>query len=259
MPAKFTTVVVFASLLGATAAADEICLTLNGFNAYEQYGVAINPGMQWYSTDSTSYTSPIKAGERSWTTAYGTEVVTYCAQLWEGVGVNVGDDICFDVVEDLTQFPEFPPYPGPMNNSQVGLIEDLYARYIDVPSGHLRSGTALTNGYNYDTAASAFQLVVWEITHETVIDSTLASAKSELSLTLGAFRADTAPHALGGDAASLIMSSLGTNGWLSMGDNLIGLRNETAQDQFMVVPLPMPALLAGIGLIGGVVLRRRIR
>ena len=244
-------------MLGATAAADQLCMTLDSFDASERYGVAINPGMDWFDSSSVTYTSPLRAGERIWTTQYGTEVVTYCAQLWEGV--SAGSDVCFDVVENLNDFPEFPPYPGPMNDSQVGLVQDLYARYIDTQTGYLRSGTELTNNFDYSTAASAFQLVVWEITHENVIDGTLASAKVELSLDEGAFRADTSTHLIGGDAATLIMNSLGSNGWLSLGNNLLGLSNESYQDQFMVVPLPMPALLAGIGLVGAGVLRRRLR
>lgn len=253
---QLTTAILFVGLTSSAASANELCMTLDGFDAYESYGVAINSNMDWFNNDTVTFTSPIKAGERVWTTEYGTQVVTYCAQIWESA--SAGDDICFQVVEDLTQFPEYPPYPGPMNTTQVGLVEDLYARYIDIETGYLRAGTALTDDYDYDTAASAFQLVVWEITHENIAENTLATGKSELSLGLGAFRANTADNVIGGQAADLIMASLGSNGWLSMGDNLRGLTSETMQDQFMVVPLPMPAVLAGIGLIGATVLRRRI-
>ena len=257
MTPKFTIAAVMSGFLCATAGADQFCMTLDSFDTYERYAVAINGNLAWNSDASVTYSSPIKAGERKWTSSNGKEVITYCIQLYEGI--EIGQTACFEIVKDLTMVPEWPPYPGPMNNAQVGLVEDLYARYIDNQTGQLRDGTALTNDYEYSTAASAFQLVLWEITHETIQEGSLDNGRSELTLSLGAFRADTVTHIAGGYAADLIMSSLGSDGWMTTGGNLIGLSSETYQDQLMVVPLPVPALLAGIGLIGATVLRRRFR
>lgn len=256
-PKLMITTVLSGTMLCSVASSDELCMTLDSFDAHESYALAINGNLQWYSDASVTYTSPIKAGERKWTTEYGQDIVTYCIQLYEGI--DIGQSLCFDVVHDLTTIPEWPPYPGPMNSTQVGLVEDLYARYIDKETGQLRSGTSLTDSYDYNTAASAFQLVLWEISHEAIQEGTLNNGRTELTLDLGAFRADTSSHVTGGNAADLIMSSLGDGGWKTMGGNLIGLTNETYQDQLMVVPLPMPALLAGIGLAGAVVMRRRFR
>ena len=57
----------------------------------------------------------------------------------------------------------------------------------------------------------------------------------------------------------LVLTPPGEDGWMDTQGHLIGLSNPAHQDQLMVVPLPMPALLAGIGFAGAIVLRRRLR
>lgn len=248
---------VVTGLLAGTASADQITMTLDSIGAHETYRLAVDGHLDWDSDAEVHYVGDITTGERLWTNQYGRDVVTYCIQLFEGA--TVGDTYTFDLHENLTEVPESPPYPGPMNLAQTGLLEDLYARYVDMHTGHLLDGTALTDGFSYETAASSFQLVVWEIVHESISDGSLDGAQAELSLDLGAFRADTSTHILGDEATSLIMGSLGENGWFDTRGKLIGLSNPGAQDQLMVVPLPLPAVLAGIGLAGMVVLRRKIR
>lgn len=242
--------------LGAGANADQVTtMTFDGMGASEHYGVAINGARSWNDSAAVNYTSPIRTGERLWTNQYGAEVVTYCIQLYESIAI--GQTYVFDIKADLTTVPETPPYPGPMNATQAGLMGDLYSRFVDTTTGHLRDDTALTNGFSSDTAGAGFQLAVWEITHESVSDGTLASAKAELSLGLGAFRADTSGGAQGGDAAALIFAMLGDGGWENSDGKLFGLSSQTAQDQLMIVPLPIPSMLAGLGLLGALALRRR--
>ena len=245
------------SLLGGAAAADEISMHFDAFGGHESYSIALDGRLEAGSSAEVNYVNGITAGERLWTNQYGAEVVTYCIQVYESV--YVGNDYTFSQTRDLTEVPESPPYPGAMNNAQAGLVEDLYARYIDMKTGLLAEGTALTDSFSNDTATSAFQLVVWEIVNESITDGSLDVAASELSLDLGAFRADTDKNMEGDMATNLIMSSLGEDGWMDTQGHLIGLSNPTHQDQLMVVPLPMPAVLAGIGFAGAIVLRRRLR
>ncbi len=244
-------------LFTGVAAAEEISMHFDAFGGNESYSIAIDGRLAAGSSDEVNYVNGITAGERLWTNQYGAGVVTYCIQVFESV--YVGNDYTFSTHEDLTEVPESPPYPGAMNSAQAGLVEDLYARFIDMKTGLLAEGTALTDAVGYDTASSAFQLVVWEIVNESITDTdNLNLAASELSLDLGAFRADTSENADGDLATSLIISSLGEDGWIDTRGHLVGLSNIAHQDQLMVVPLPMPAVLAGIGLAGVIVLRRRL-
>ena len=252
---KRTITAITVGLLTSVVAADEISMHFDALGGHEYYSIAINGRLDAGNDDTVSYVNGITTGERLWTNQYGREVVTYCIQVYESV--YIGEDYTFSQSSDLTQVPESPPYPGAMNSAQAGLVEDLYARFIDMKTGLIAEGTAL-DGFDNDTAASAFQLVVWEIVNENITDGDLDMAASELSLDLGAFRADTTKNTEGDLATSLILTSLGDGGWLDTQGHLIGLSNRSHQDQLMVVPLPMPAVLAGIGLAGVIVLRRRL-
>lgn len=253
---RYLTLVAMGMLAGS-AGADQIRMTLDGMGAYENYRVAVDGHLDAHSDADVHYVGGIKAGERIWTNQYGAEAVTYCIQIYESV--TIGDEYTFGIHENLTEVPESPPYPGEMNQAQAGLLEDLYSRYIDMQTGYLADGTELTDSFSYETAASAFQLIVWEIVNESITDGTLDEAKSDLSLQLGAFRADTSTHVDGAEATNLIIDSLGLGEWSNTDGHLIGLSNPGSQDQLMVVPLPLPAVLAGVGLVGMVVLRRKMK
>jgi hypothetical protein len=58
-------------------------------------------------------------------------------------------------------------------------------------------------------------------------------------------------------AANAMLIQLGVGGFQSIGDNLIGLTSASKQDQLVVVPIPAAALLAGVGLLGVGLVRRR--
>ena len=140
-----------------------------------------------------------------------------------------------------------------MSEVQTGMVEDMYSRFINGRTGKLQEGTALTDSFDYATASAAFQLVLWEISHEDITADSLDAAKDQLLMDLGAFRAAEAT-----EATELIISALGEDGWESH-EGIIGLHSATAQDQLMVVPLPTPIILAGIGLAGVVAVRRKLR
>lgn len=254
---KTITIALGVGLISGYATAEEIDMHLDQFGGNERISIGIDGRITDASSiSSVDYISGVTAGERLWTNQYGAEVVTYCIQVYEGV--NVGEDCTFTVQTDLTMVPESPPYPGAMNSTQAGLVEDLYARFIDGRTGLLADGTELTDGFDNDTASAAFQLVVWEIVNEAISDGSLDDARNELSMELGAFRANLADEDGVDDAVDSILSALGQDGWMDTGGSMRGLSNPTRQDQLMIVPLPMPGILAGIGLVGGIIMRRKL-
>ena len=245
------------ALVGSTVVADEISLRFDGMGTHGIHRIAVDGRLDSNSSEDVQYVDGIRTGERLWTDRRGENVMTFCIQVYESVAV--GEQHTFDMHRDLTEVPEAPPYPGPMNAAQAGLIGDLYTRFVDGRTGYLREGTSLTDEFDDATAASAFQMVVWEIVHENITDGTLDDAQAQLSMELGAFRADLDPSSGAGEAVGMILSSIGENRWMDGNGSIVGLTSPATQDQLMVVPLPLPGVLAGIGLIGAALIRRRLR
>lgn len=103
---------------------------------------------------------------------------------------------------------------------------------------------------------AAFQLVIWEISHEKFTDtSNLATMKSQLDITLGAMVATSFFSNDVLNAANAMIAALGTGGYNTY-SSLLGATNATNQDLLIVVPTPAIAGLAGLGLVG---MRRRRR
>ena len=231
----------------------DITMTLDSMPNYELTSLGLDGRNSWDQVGGVNFTSSsIKAGERKWTNQYGREMITYCIQVFEGA--SVGDTVTYSQTTDLTTVPEAPPAPGPMAGFQVNMVQDLYSRFIDAKTGNIKSGTTL-DSFDYSVASAAFQLVLWELVHENFDATTADEAIDQVSMVTGAFQAqnDTA------DATTAIIAELGEDGWGSMGDKLVGLSSMNKQDQLTVVPLPTPILLAGIGLIGAGIVRRRMK
>ncbi len=121
-----------------------------------------------------------------------------------------------------------------MTANQSQMMQDLYSRYY---SDVINSDDDTSWGNASDEAA-AFQLVIWEISHENFSDtSDLASMKSELSITLGALVVtDTFSNDVLTTANAMI-NALGSGGWNNYGA-LLGATNATNQDLLIVVPSP---------------------
>jgi hypothetical protein len=240
---------------GNSGGQGDIEMTLDSMPSYELSSLGLDRRNSWDQSGGVNFTSStIKAGERVWTNQYGREMITYCIQVFESA--SVGDTITFSQTTDLTTVPEAPPSPGPMAGFQVNLVQDLYSRFIDKKTGEIASGTSLDE-FDYSVASSAFQLVLWEIVHENFDASSVDEAGDQLSLDTGAFQANSGDESV--LAASTIIGELGEDGWGSIGDKLVGLSSPSMQDQLTVVPLPTPVLLAGIGLLGAGLVRRRMK
>lgn len=231
----------------------DITMTLDAMPNYELTSLGLDGRNSWDQVGGVNFTSSsIKAGERVWTNQYGREMITYCIQVFEGA--SVGDTVTYSQTTDLTTVPEAPPAPGPMAGFQVNMVQDLYSRFIDAKTGMIKEGTSL-DSYDYSVASAAFQLVLWELVHENFDATSADEAIDQVSMITGAFQAENDAT----DATTTIIAELGQDGWGSMGDNLVGLSSVNKQDQLTVVPLPTPILLAGIGLIGAGIVRRRMK
>ena len=101
------------------------------------------------------------------------------------------------------------------------------------------------------------RVAIYEISHENISALTAASAVSQLALDRGAFQANKPGGSYA--AAAQMLASLGQGGFGTMGSNLLGLTNPAAQDQLLVVPIGAPAVLAGFGLLGLGLMRRRMK
>lgn len=231
------------AILGAlcaagAASATNMTLTFDGYGLSGSNRISYNHNRSWDSRGPATFYN-ITCGVHNFTSASGTSRMTFCAQLFEGV--TAGNTYTFAVV-DPSNVPDEPGNPGNMGALKATLVQDLYRRYYK----------------NIDTAteASAFQLAVYEITHENITAQTAADAVAQLSLMKGAFQASAANSSGYNDAAAML-ASLGTGGFGSIGKNLVGLTNATAQDQLLVVPVGAPAILAGLGLLGVGLIRRR--
>jgi hypothetical protein len=169
---------------------------------------------------------------------------TWCVQVYQSVGL--GETYDFDLVP-VESVPS-QGHPGPMGVVRANVVRDLFARWIDASTGYVVGDAA-----DRDAKSAAFQLAVWEITHENFGTTDETGIVSRMSLDLGAFRSTPSTAALGWYDA--IRQSLGSNGFRNF--DVQGLAHPTAQDQIFT-PVPAPA---AIGLFGaaGVLARRRRR
>ncbi len=235
---KLTKLASVAAMCFSAAASADVTWTYLGSGLSLGAGINYNASRAFDARGAASF-SNFAVGQHLFE-VWGSTRVTFCVQLFEGV--TVGNGYCFTNV-DVAQVPDAPPAPGPMGAIKATMMQDLYRRfYADVD-------TALE--------ASAFQLAVYEISHENLTGSTAEGALAQLNLSLGAFQTSASSGAFASAAAML--ASLGNGGFGTCGDNLRGLTSPTAQDQLLLVPIGAPAILAGLGLLGIGVMRRRLR
>ncbi|MEY3026841.1 MAG: hypothetical protein ACO31E_05950 [Phycisphaerales bacterium] len=227
--------------LAGSASADSLTLTFLGFGNPTTTAVRYDSSLSWSARSSASY-STLTVGTHRWG-VYGQERTSFCTQLFEGV--TEGQTYTFDVV-DPSMVPEAEDpttAPGPMGEVKAQLLNDLYRRYYAGLSGAVDTG--------------AFQIAIYEITHENLTAETAADAVAQLNLAQGAFQASKTGGVYA--TAAQMLASLGQGGFGTMGPNLLGLMHASAQDQLLVVPIGAPAILAGLGLVGVGIMRRRMK
>ena len=180
-------------------------------------------------------------------TSYGT-IRAFCVEIGEAFP---DDPITYTMVAP-TNVPEETP-PGNMTANQSQMMQDLYSRYYADVIDYTNDGGSWATTAD---EAAAFQLVIWEISHENFTDtSNLATMKSQLAITDGAMAITNYFSNDVLNAANAMIAALGTGGYNNFA-SLLGGANATNQDLLIVVPTPAIAGLAGLGLVG---MRRRRR
>jgi hypothetical protein len=239
------------------ASATSMSLTFDGFGAGVQCRISYQSNQNYAAANRSGSTGTnIQAKEHTFTdVATSRTYRNYCVQIFESV--SPGNTYTYNQVS-INDVPDFPPGPGPMGALRGSLMKNLYARfYNDVADG------------TDNIKCAAFALLVWEISHEN-LNGAGATATDVLNagaidVGLGAFQVTTAASLTGDRLAvyqqamawSAIMKAQSAN---LRSRGIYGLTNPTAQDHIgVVVPVPAPALLAGLGLVGVVSGRRRSR
>lgn len=248
----------FSGLVAAAAVATNSSAAIDVGDTLTLSRVGTQPGKTvWHDYDSSrawnqalpsgATGSLAIAGITTFNVAGGGQVQTFCIEINEGFP----DDPISYTVAELTNVPEESP-PGAMSAAQASVLQDLYARYY----ADIITDDAGETWANRSDEAAAFQLVIWEITHENMTGASTASdVVSRLDISMGAMAFTNTANANVASIASSMISSLGSGGFQLM-TNLLGLTNPDNQDMLIVVPTPAIAGLAGLGLVG---MRRRRR
>jgi hypothetical protein len=228
---------------GISAAAHATTWTMTFTNVAPNQIVGVNFNASRSNTDGpvTSFSS-VYAGKMNWNGPYGKTYTTYCTQLTENINFNQTVNYTQSA---LANVPD--PNPGPMGSLKATLVQDLYHRNY-----------AAVVGSNNAQLHAAFQLAIWEITHENLNAADAAGALAQLNLGTGAMQMNTVANAGVFNLAMAMLGDLGDGGFFAF-NGLLGLTHASSQDQLVVVPIPAAALLAGVGLLGVAAVRRRMK
>lgn len=187
-----------------------------------------------------------QAGINTFAVDTGGAFRSFCVEMNEGFP----DDPIVYTVTEFQDVPEEQVNPG-LTMAQQTLMKDLYARFYDVATDY--PGTAFQEACDN---AAAFQLLVWEISHENFTSDTDAGiALTEMNINLGAMAFTDTYSSDVADIAQAMINDMGDGGFMNY-YKLFGLTNPSNQDMLIVVPSPAIAGLAGLGLVG---MRRRRR
>ena len=235
--------------LAATTAAsgDTVTLDLDSYAYGSSQMISVNGSYDWDETTGTETFYNNKAFQHHWVDmGSGSTMITYCLQLYQGV--DLGGSYDFTLTE-LAASPTGPPFPGPMGEQRARLLRDLYARWADPATAGLPMAESEMND-----AATAFQILIWEITHERFSAEDADGMIAQIDLEVGALQwnSDSANIT---NYANAMIDSLGEGGFRDA--ELIGLTNPDAQDQLSMIPAPGCLFLLSLQAIGSRRTRRR--
>ena len=235
--------------LAATSAvsADTVNLGLDSYAYGSSQMISQNGSYEWNESTGSETFYNNKAFQHHWTdTDSGSMMITYCLQLYQGVDLGGNYDF---TVTDIEDSPTSPPFPGAMGAQRAILLRDLYARWADP----LTAGLPMDEDEMND-AATAFQILIWEITHErfSAVDATGMIAQIDLGI--GALQWNSDSTAVS-DFATAMIDSLGVDGFRDA--DIMGLTNPDAQDQVSMIPAPGALFLVSLSALGTPARRRR--
>lgn len=202
-----------------------------------------------YDDGSTSFGSTTTAGRFVWNAigdsdafSDGQEFHSFCTELLQNV--NPGNDYTYDCVSPTD-------VPSPNGGLFEGMSDDQASILSSLFSQHYATAVEGTN-----TEAAAFQIAVWEIVYERSDGVDYGDGQSAAT----GLSAGNGWLTLSGNngATSLANTWLASLFNLGINSSLLGLTSTSAQDQITIVPLPAPVALAGLGLLGVALGRRRL-
>ena len=233
--------VVASGVFAAPALADDMTMTMLGING-QGITYDFNDGVNTFSGDTTAgiFTWQVDSTTSSDYTV-GQTFQSFCVELVQQV--RTGNQYDYEIV-DPTQVPSpNGDIDAGMAAEQAAMISSLFDQHWDDAT----DGSSLN--------AAAFQIAVWEIVYEgaNVNYGDGQAAATGLSTQNGWFTATNNNGAT--DLADQWLAGLFNNG---ISAALMGFTSPTAQDQITIVPLPAPVALAGLGLLGVALGRRRM-
>ena len=222
------------------------------FEGFEHGAISMSVHAQ--GTGGAWQRSDLDTGMLKWSQGNG-GFNSFCTELTQTV--NQGSYVEYNTAT-LGSAPDpndarFPHLEGGMGTFRAGLIQDLHNKY----------GSMITNS----VASAAFQIAVWAIVYETdssqIVDSGgedgVESAYYGIDIHTGSFTL----RDLGADGSERTQVANMANTWLASLNSvavssLLALTNSDRQDQVIVIPLPAPVLMAGLGLLAIPLMRRRL-
>lgn len=225
-------------------------VTLANYGAGSYQSVAVKGSNSWNVATGNENFYNLRAFEHEWawngSPSESTSYITHCVEIYQSV--SVGSNYMFEVVP-VQDVPERPNsgWPGNMGDERARLMRDLYADWANPATGGVYGSAG-----DRDAIASAFQLMIWEITHENFSAETAENMVDQISFDLGAIQRQFD----GGieDTVGFYLTEMTTtlsDGPLQYAD-LVGWTEDSAQDQSRYVPAPgvLMALASGLMMTG---------
>ena len=223
---------------------ENVTLAQLGAGSYQH--VAVKGANNWNATSGDEIFYNLRTFEHEWVFNDGADedssYITHCVEIYQGV--TVGADYMYEVAA-IESVPERPNsnWPGNMGEERARLLRDLYVDWANPVTGGVNGSES-----DRDAIASAFQLMVWEITHENFDASLAEDMVGQITFDLGAIQRqfDGSGQDIVGDYISQMTASL-SDGPLEYAE-LVGWTEESAQDQARYVPAPgvLVALAGGL-------------
>ena len=237
----------------AAAHAELYDVTMESYGAGKRQLVSANGSYAWDFSSGDEVFYNVRAVEHRWLEEGALDpIYTHCVEIYQSVVLETQYTFESTAIENVPQRPN-SSWPGEMGAVRAQLVEDLYANYIDSSTGGVYS-TDIEPGLDLDDYGAAFQLMLWEITHENFAEGADASEMaSQISFDLGAIQSDADSSVL--TVLNNMFATLNDGAFDSA--NLEGWTNPSAQDQSRLIVVPGAGTLAGLAFMIPMTRRRR--